>query len=58
MRVLSDGQPRTFTITGIVTFGADNLAGATLAGFDLRPCALRCCATLHRRGTCEVRVIS
>ena len=29
-------RPRTFTITGIVTFGADdNLAGVTLAGFDL-----------------------
>jgi putative ABC transport system permease protein len=35
VRVLSDGAPRSFTITGIVTFGtADNLAGATLAGFD------------------------
>jgi putative ABC transport system permease protein len=34
--VLSDGPPRSFTVTGIVTFGsADNLAGATLAGFDL-----------------------
>jgi putative ABC transport system permease protein len=29
-------QPRTFTISGIVTFGADdNLAGVTLAGFAL-----------------------
>ena len=28
--------PQTFTITGIVTFGSDNnLAGVTLAGFDL-----------------------
>jgi putative ABC transport system permease protein len=28
-------RPQTFTITGIVTFGADNnLAGVTLAGFD------------------------
>jgi putative ABC transport system permease protein len=36
VRVLSGGPPRSFTITGIVTFGsADNLAGATLAGFDL-----------------------
>ncbi len=36
VRVLSGGAPRSFTITGIVTFGtADNLAGATLAGFDL-----------------------
>src|SRR3984957_3871061 len=36
VRVLSGGPPRRFTITGIVTFGtADNLAGATLAGFSL-----------------------
>ena len=36
VRVLSGGSPRSFTITGIVTFGsADNLAGATLAGFAL-----------------------
>ncbi len=36
VRVLSGGPPESFTITGIVTFGsADNLAGATLAGFDL-----------------------
>jgi putative ABC transport system permease protein len=29
-------RPETFTISGIVTFGADdNLAGVTLAGFDL-----------------------
>jgi len=34
--VLSGGPPRRFIITGIVTFGsADNLAGATLAGFSL-----------------------
>jgi putative ABC transport system permease protein len=36
VRVLSGGTPRSFAISGIVTFGsADNLAGATLAGFDL-----------------------
>jgi putative ABC transport system permease protein len=36
VRVLSDGPPQTFTVSGIVTFGAaDNLAGATLGGFDL-----------------------
>jgi putative ABC transport system permease protein len=36
VRVLLPGGPRTFTIAGIVTFGtADNLAGATLAGFYL-----------------------
>ena len=30
-------RPQTFTITGIVTFGTDdNLAGVTLAGFDLQ----------------------
>ena len=30
-------RPQTFTITGIVTFGGDNnLAGVTLAGFDLQ----------------------
>ena len=29
-------RPQTFTISGIVTFGSDdNLAGVTLAGFDL-----------------------
>jgi putative ABC transport system permease protein len=34
--LLGNTPPQTFTITGIVTFGtADNLAGATLAGFDL-----------------------
>jgi len=36
VRVLLIGPPQTFTISGIVTFGsADNLAGATLAAFDL-----------------------
>ncbi len=36
VRVLLSGPPRTFTITGLVTFGtANNLAGATLAAFDL-----------------------
>jgi putative ABC transport system permease protein len=36
VRVLLAGPPATFTISGIVTFGtADNLAGATLAAFDL-----------------------
>jgi putative ABC transport system permease protein len=36
VRVLSGGPPQRFTITGIMTFGtADNLAGATLAGFSL-----------------------
>ena len=36
VRVLLAGPPQTFTLTGIVRFGtADNLAGATLAAFDL-----------------------
>jgi putative ABC transport system permease protein len=36
VEVLLLGPPRTFTLSGIVTFGtADNLAGATLAAFTL-----------------------
>jgi putative ABC transport system permease protein len=36
VRVLLLGPPETFTISGIVTFGnASNLAGATIAAFDL-----------------------
>jgi putative ABC transport system permease protein len=36
VRVLLAGPPQTFSIVGIVRFGtADNLAGATLAAFDL-----------------------
>ncbi len=36
VRILLSGAPQTFTITGIVRFGtADNLAGATLAAFNL-----------------------
>ncbi len=36
VRILLAGPPQTFTIVGIVRFGtADNLAGATLAAFDL-----------------------
>jgi putative ABC transport system permease protein len=36
VRVLLNGPPETFTITGIVKFGnASNLAGATLAAFNL-----------------------
>ncbi|MFC6883178.1 MULTISPECIES: ABC transporter permease [Actinomadura] len=36
IRVLFQGPPREFTVSGVVGFGdADNLAGATLAGFDL-----------------------
>jgi putative ABC transport system permease protein len=36
VRILLAGPPQTFTISGIVRFGtADNLAGATLAAFNL-----------------------
>jgi putative ABC transport system permease protein len=36
VRVLLAGPPQTFTISGIVKFGtADNLAGATIAAFNL-----------------------
>jgi putative ABC transport system permease protein len=36
VRILLAGPPETFTISGIVRFGtADNLAGATIAAFDL-----------------------
>jgi putative ABC transport system permease protein len=35
VRVVSGQPPKTYTISGLVTFGADNnLAGATLAGFS------------------------
>jgi putative ABC transport system permease protein len=36
VRILLPSSPQTFTITGFLKFGtADNLAGATIAGFDL-----------------------
>jgi putative ABC transport system permease protein len=36
VRILLTGPPQTFTLSGIVRFGtADNLAGATIAAFDL-----------------------
>ena len=36
VRILLQGPTRTFTITGLVKFGtADNLAGATIAAFDV-----------------------
>jgi putative ABC transport system permease protein len=36
VRILLAGPPQTFTISGLVKFGtADNLAGATIAAFDL-----------------------
>ncbi len=47
VEVLTGDPPRTFTISGIVTFGDDgNLAGTTLAGFA-RPIAQ---ALFHTRG--------
>ncbi|HEX9342544.1 MAG TPA: FtsX-like permease family protein [Actinomycetota bacterium] len=37
VKILFQGPPREFTVSGILGFGtADNLAGATLAGFDLK----------------------
>ena len=36
VRILTNGPPQTFTITGLTRFGtADNLAGATIAAFTL-----------------------
>ena len=36
VRILLPGSPQTFTLSGIVAFGtADNLAGATIAAFNL-----------------------
>jgi putative ABC transport system permease protein len=36
VRILLAGPPKTFTVTGLVKFGtADNLAGATIAAFNL-----------------------
>ncbi len=36
VRILLMGPPQTFTISGLVKFGtANNLAGATIAGFDM-----------------------
>ncbi|MFB4319483.1 ABC transporter permease [Actinomadura sp. 21ATH] len=36
IRILFQGPPREFTVTGVVGFGeADNMAGATLAAFDM-----------------------
>jgi putative ABC transport system permease protein len=47
VKILFQGPPEEFTVSGIIGFGeADNLAGATLAGFDL-PTAQR---VLNRQG--------
>src|SRR5581483_1285911 len=54
VRVLSGGPPRSFTISGIVTFGAaDNLAGGTLAGFAL-PTAQALFNTRHAVDTINI----
>jgi putative ABC transport system permease protein len=48
VEILFQGPPRQFTVSGVIGFGqADNLAGATLAGFDL-PAAQQ---LLNRAGT-------
>jgi putative ABC transport system permease protein len=54
VEVLTGRAPRTYTISGIVTFGtADNLAGETLAGFDL-PAAQALFATRGYFNTIDV----
>jgi putative ABC transport system permease protein len=47
VRILLQGPPQEFTVTGILGFGqVDSLAGATLAGFDLATAQ----QVLNRRG--------
>ncbi len=54
VRMLLAGPTRTFTITGIVTFGSDdNLVGATLAAFDL-PTAQRLFGSVGHYDTINV----
>ncbi len=54
VRVLLAGPPRTFTLSGIVTFGsANNLAGATIAGFNL-PTAQRLLGEVGRYDAVDV----
>ena len=54
VRVLLAGPPQTFTISGIVTFGtANNLAGATIAAFDL-PTAQRLFGEVGRYDAIDV----
>ncbi|MHB1519219.1 MAG: ABC transporter permease [Acidimicrobiales bacterium] len=56
VRVLLPGAPQTFVISGLVRFGtADNLAGATLAAFDL-PTAQRLFDDVGRVDTINVLV--
>ena len=52
--VVSQGPAETFTVVGVVGFGqADNLAGATLAAFDL-PTAQRVLGSVGKLDTIEV----
>jgi putative ABC transport system permease protein len=54
VRMLLAGPTRTFTVTGIVTFGSDdNLVGATLAAFDL-PTAQRLFGSVGHYATINV----
>ncbi|MGA9077661.1 MAG: ABC transporter permease [Acidimicrobiales bacterium] len=54
VRVLLAGPPQTFTISGIVQYGtANNLAGATIAAFDL-PTAQRVLDSEGAYGSVEV----
>ena len=56
VKVLLPGAPRTFTISGIVRFGtANNLAGATIAAFDL-PTAQRVFDKVAKLDTIDVIV--
>ena len=54
VRILLPGSPQTFTLSGIVGFGtADNLAGATIAAFNL-PTAQRLFGELGHLNTIDV----
>jgi putative ABC transport system permease protein len=54
VRVLLTGSPRTFTISGIARYGtADNLAGATIAAFNL-PAAQRFVGEVGRYDAVDV----
>ena len=54
VRILLAGPPQTFTDHGIVTFGtANNLAGATIAAFDL-PTAQRLFGEVGRYDAIDV----
>ncbi len=54
VRILLPSSPQTFTITGLVKFGtADNLAGTTVAAFDL-PTAQKLFGLVGRLNTIDV----